>query len=297
VGVGLLRLCLVLALLAGCSFASGSRRAETSVESPGGARLVVYRPYHFVSSGIPSNLIVDGGVVGTVQLNGAWSVSLAPGSHSIGIDGGSTPYLTNAELLPDVVSYWRITPELGGFSLRQVDPREGRVVVAGLSLQGETDLASARAVRPPVVAAAVSAAATSGELPRMLVMSMRGDGLDAATKETMTQLLVTYLSASRTFFVLSNKDIEQLVNLNAERQTLDCGTEACLAEIGNAYGARYVAYPQASKLGELYLINMSLFDVEKAVPVGREVAQARSLSDLPTELEAAAARLVARSPR
>ena len=300
------RLCVALLLSAAAlSCAGGGRRLDVNAAPPDQAgMIVVYRPSNLLLLAAASNVVVDGRLVGTVKQGGAWTVLVQPGEHVVGISSSTANQTTPVSLQVDSgeAAYLRVSPGTLRFNLDAVGASEGRAVVTGLALNGKSDLRGDGPSAPVLAAAAAPPTssppdplAAPAELPRMLVMPMQGDALDATTQDTMTQLLVTYLSSSRRFLVLSSKDLERLVDLSAERQQLDCATDACLAEIGNAYGARFVTYSQISKLGELLLINTTLFDVERAAPVGREVAQAQTLAALPGALEAAAQRLVAHS--
>ncbi len=303
-----LRLCMALIVLAlvGCALASGSTRADVeNAPSANQAVLVAYRPYNFVGAAMSSTLIVDRRQVGVVKLNGAWSVTLQPGSHDVMIESGlgGQQASTTIQIDGGAVGYVRIGPAWAGLAVDAVGESEAKANLSRLVLEGSVDF-SAESIAssspsppaPPDAAPVLPATGPTTEKPRMLVMAMRGPAFDLTTHETMTQLLVTYLSASKRFLVLSSGDLKRLMDLSAERQKMDCDTEQCLAEIGSAFGARYVAYSRASKLGNIFLINVTLFDVERAVPIAREVAQAPSLAAMPDALAAAAARLIAMSP-
>jgi hypothetical protein len=144
-----------------------------------------------------------------------------------------------------------------------------------------------------VLVAPVANAVPGPDAPRMLVVEMQNERvLKAAEVTTLTDLLVTYLSRSPTFVVLGKRDLIALADLAAERQLLDCKSESCLAEIGDAMGARYVVFPRLSKLGKTMMIHLTLFDVERGVPVAREVAEATAVDEFPTPLSAAVKNLL-----
>lgn len=305
------RLCLLLLSLTStsvsCATASGSARFDADrAPSSGQSMLVIYRSSGVVNSAAMARLHVDGRDVGELAQQGARSVALDAGDHQVQVEVAGGMFGTRSlrvSVQPGEVGYVRVDPVFGNFTLSRIDDNAARAIignyvdVGSVSLVRRTSSSPAppepSAAEPPRSPASSSSSAARGaELPRMLVMPMNGDAIDASTRQTMTQLLVTYLAGSRRFLVLSSEDVERLVELTVERQKLDCGTEACLAEIGNAYGARFVAYSQVAKLGDVLLVHLTLFDVERALPVGREVAQASSLTALPNELEQATARLL-----
>lgn len=92
--------------------------------------------------------------------------------------------------------------------------------------------------------------------------------------------------------VLSSEDLRRLMDVAAGRAAAGCADDAgCLAEVGNALGARYVVHGNVGTLGGATLVQISLFDTEAAVAIGRETAQADTLDALVPAVRAAASRL------
>lgn len=148
-----------------------------------------------------------------------------------------------------------------------------------------------------LIAAAPAGAASGGAKQRsILVLAMKGDPsvIDAATLTTITSTISVAVSKRKGLNVLTEQDVKNLVDVEAQRQMLGCtpGSESCLAEVANAMGAELVLSGDAGKLGSAYVINLHLFDAAKARSVGRDTVTVSDLALLPQTLEASIAGLL-----
>jgi hypothetical protein len=120
------------------------------------------------------------------------------------------------------------------------------------------------------------------ERMRVLVLDLSDTGgLGPDVVKTVTGVVAVKLSDVKSLDVLSGDDVRRLAELEAERQVAGCDEASCLAELAGALGARYVVFGQLGTLGELIVVNLSLFDSERAEAVGRATAEGRSVERLP----------------
>lgn len=146
--------------------------------------------------------------------------------------------------------------------------------------------AQATAPPPPPVAAAVDVAA-----PRILVMVPTGETVGAEVRRAIASTLTVELGKTGRFTALSSSELSQLADLEADKQAVGCDSSSCLGEIAGALGARWVVFGDATQLGELMVVNLSLFDVERASSVRRTSFEVRSQEEIPARARTAAATL------
>lgn len=93
--------------------------------------------------------------------------------------------------------------------------------------------------------------------------------------------------------VVSQADIRQMVDLEAEKQAMGCDTTSCLAEIAGAMGAAYVVFGRVGRLDERLFVQLNLFDSAKGRAVARQEVRAERLGEVPDVVRPALAHLVA----
>ncbi|MBI1947776.1 MAG: hypothetical protein HYS27_18955 [Deltaproteobacteria bacterium] len=114
--------------------------------------------------------------------------------------------------------------------------------------------------------------------PRVLVLDVRTDA-DALAGVQLGALLgneiATVLGRGGQLEVLSSEDLRRLVDVAAGREATGCGDDAsCLAELGAAMGARFVVSGTIGKVGAATIVQLSLFDVDRARSIARESGEA-----------------------
>ncbi|NOZ86191.1 MAG: hypothetical protein GXP49_07980 [Deltaproteobacteria bacterium] len=113
-------------------------------------------------------------------------------------------------------------------------------------------------------------AAGAGEKPKLAVMDLKADVEMKGTVNTLNQLLLTAFHDSGLFEVIGSTDIKAMLTLEEDRIKLTgCSDDSCLAEIGGALGAKYVALARIGKLGDEFILSLSLLDVKQARVVER----------------------------
>jgi hypothetical protein len=136
---------------------------------------------------------------------------------------------------------------------------------------------------PPAAAppAPPAAPAASARKFRVLVLQPTANRVDSAIVRAIESLVAVELSRVNAFDVLSGADVKQMVELEGEKQAMGCNEASCLAELAGAMGANLVVFGDVAQLGSLTVVNLNLFDSEKARSRGRVSAQFRSEEELP----------------
>jgi hypothetical protein len=127
---------------------------------------------------------------------------------------------------------------------------------------------------------------------RVLVLEPTSTNVDKATLETATSLMSVALAKLDRLDVISSAEVKKMAELEAGKQQVGCDSTGCLAELAGAMGARLVVFGDAGRLGSLTILNLSLFDAEKATSVNRVSIKAAALEELPEKIEVAARELV-----
>ncbi len=140
----------------------------------------------------------------------------------------------------------------------------------------------------PEGTAVVAGAAQAPQADTLLVMQARSDNVPQALLRVIATSLTTELATRTSMTVLSAADVAQIADLAATQQNLGCDDSNCLSQIAGALGARYVIYGDAVQLGELLVVNLSLFDVTTATVAKRTSLEIANVQELPARVRAAA---------
>lgn len=160
-----------------------------------------------------------------------------------------------------------------------------RGLISTLSLATLLAAPLASAQEPPSAATPAGDAA-KGEAQkapklRLIVLDLKGGGLEPAQLEALTGYVTVTLSEYAPLEVLSGADVRAMVELEGEKQSLGCADDtSCLAEVAGAMGARLVVFGQMAKLGSRYVLNLSLFDSEAGKAVGRASVTGDALEEV-----------------
>jgi hypothetical protein len=114
---------------------------------------------------------------------------------------------------------------------------------------------------------------------QLLVMDLNhSEDVKPDVARTLTDLVTARFSERREFRTLSGEDIRKLLEIEGEKQALGCDDgESCLAEIAGAMGARFVVYGRISRLGDVLVLQLNLFDAQAGIPILRKVLEADNL--------------------
>lgn len=118
------------------------------------------------------------------------------------------------------------------------------------------------------------AAALAGEPPRVLLLDLKPQGISAEVARTITGVVSGRLGQAGGIVALSTGDLQALADLEATKQSAGCDVSGCLAEVAAALGARFVIFGDVGALGDDVVVNLNLYDAERAVPVARKSPRA-----------------------
>lgn len=76
--------------------------------------------------------------------------------------------------------------------------------------------------------------------------------------------------------VVGYSDIQAMLDNEAAKNMLACDGTNCLAELGDAMGARYLIHSSLGRIGAQYVLNLKLIDVETATVKARVTRQVGS---------------------
>lgn len=150
---------------------------------------------------------------------------------------------------------------------------------------------------PATVAASPPAApltpAPPKRKPRVLVLEPTSSSVDEDTKKAIASVIVAELELLESVEVISATEIQKLANLEAQKQAVGCDQTGCLAELAGAIGAELVVFGDVTKLGEISLLNLQLFDAATTRPVSRAQEQIERPEDMPMKVRMATRTLTA----
>lgn len=146
-----------------------------------------------------------------------------------------------------------------------------------------TDVGPAAAVIPP---AEQAPPATDPAVDRrLLILDFRGERVHNDDRSALRTLVADSFLRLSDLEVTTADDIRQLVDLEADREALECDVASCLGEIAGAYGVRFVVLGQVERLGDLFVLTITLFDSFEVRPVGKQTIQNNSLGAFATLLD------------
>jgi TolB-like protein len=132
--------------------------------------------------------------------------------------------------------------------------------------------------------------------PKLIVLGLSaGGGVDVSIADSFTETLAAELSRTRFFDVTSQKDLATMLGIERQKQLLGCSGEegSCLAELADAFGARFVVSGSLTRLGEVYQLNLQTQDTARSTTLGRATRLASDLVALRGQLPYAIAEATA----
>lgn len=111
----------------------------------------------------------------------------------------------------------------------------------------------------------------------MAVLPLQARRVEPEIAAILDDLLITELTLKHGAQVIGSGDIEAMLNLEEQKDTLGCDEVTCAAQIAGALGAGYLVTGSLSRLGDSLIVQLSLID-SKAIRVA-----ARAKSSVPYE--------------
>ena len=129
---------------------------------------------------------------------------------------------------------------------------------------------------------------------KVLILDLRFDNVPESTARIVRDEIAVDMGHDERLDVLSTEDLRRVVSVEAEKKAFGCDDQSCLAEMGQALGARYIVHGSVALLGTTTIIHLNLFDTDASRSIARETAEAKNADDLLPELRAALGRVRAR---
>jgi TolB-like protein len=129
--------------------------------------------------------------------------------------------------------------------------------------------------------------AADGEKPKLLVLDVQATGgTTPALAESVTQAVISEVSAKGFYQVLSSRDLSSMLGIERQKQLLGCSEDSasCITELSGALNAQYALAGNVSRFGDALQLNLQLFDNKKNQVVHRATRLAKSESDLRTQV-------------
>lgn len=105
---------------------------------------------------------------------------------------------------------------------------------------------------------------------RTLVMGLTPRrGVDPTLANVLTDAVVGVYAEQKARAVLSRDDIAKLIDLESEKQALNCDEDSCLAEIGAAMDVDRIVHGTIDKVGNSYVIAMAEIDARSVETIAR----------------------------
>lgn len=137
------------------------------------------------------------------------------------------------------------------------------MVRACLKAQGvETETA-------PKISLKEMAAESSQKLNIAVMDIIIKEGIHAQAGQALTDLVTSEIAKIEKYDVINRDDIRVMLEHMANKQLLDCDDTRCLAVIGGALGVDYLFAGNVGKVGNIFIINVKVIDINKAKVLSR----------------------------
>lgn len=139
-------------------------------------------------------------------------------------------------------------------------------------------------------------AAARSEVPqkgdRVLVMPFIAErGADDGDARTLEDLFTTELGAQVQAEVVAGRDVGELLDVQAQREMLQCDSSACMGEVGQALDAGWMLTGRLSTLDGAPILAVRLIHAERGT-AQRQLIRATSLGEIANAAPGAIARLL-----
>lgn len=107
---------------------------------------------------------------------------------------------------------------------------------------------------------------------RIAIMDLKAtSGFPDELTGSITDVMTEALDRQGVFKPISTRDIARMMDFEVQKQNLGCTDDtSCLAEMVGAMGAQYLVTGSISLLGDQYLLQLQLFDIDNARVMRRE---------------------------
>ena len=116
------------------------------------------------------------------------------------------------------------------------------------------------------------------ELPTLVVLNLVAEhGIDEGKVRLLNELLLTEFGRRAHYRVMGGSDIEAMLSLEMQKQLTGCTDTECLADIGGALGADFLAISNVGRVGDYYLFNVKIINVRTSEVMERWSEQVKGV--------------------
>jgi hypothetical protein len=118
----------------------------------------------------------------------------------------------------------------------------------------------------------------------MFVLDVGGDHVPLPTREALTEAMALALARRLDLEVQSPRSLLDRVDFAQQQQQAGCDSSACMAEIANAMGARFVVFSRIVRLGDEENLRADIYDNVGSRTLALASVRARAVDDLHRQL-------------
>ena len=122
------------------------------------------------------------------------------------------------------------------------------------------------------------------EKPTILVAPLKAVGVSSTFAEILTEDLRTFVGRSDRFSLVTPEEMAAIDNELARQLSGGCSEASCIAELGGALGAQFMATGIVSKVGERLSVNVKLIDIATVTAKRVSVRKAVSIESLQDQM-------------
>lgn len=105
---------------------------------------------------------------------------------------------------------------------------------------------------------------------KIAVMELKAkSGLEELKASTLTDVLCTEIAKVGSYDVIGKDDMQAMLEHITDKQLLECDDTKCLAQVGGALGVSRLVAGNIGMLGQTYVINLKLIDIDNATVLNR----------------------------
>ena len=107
-------------------------------------------------------------------------------------------------------------------------------------------------------------------------------GVKASMAEVLSDILLSRLTESRRFkSIIAGEDLRDMISIEEQKQAIGCDDESCMTALGGALGVPLMAVPSIGRIGDQFIINFKVLDVDDAKVLVRKTQTVQKEVDLP----------------
>ena len=113
--------------------------------------------------------------------------------------------------------------------------------------------------------------ANAAELPAVMVLNIKHEeDASSGLAAILTELVLQGVHDLKQFRVVGQKDVNQMLSMEQQKQLAGCSDTSCLVEIAGALGTKYTVDGTIGIVGSSNVLSLTLLDTSKAVVVSRK---------------------------